>query len=76
VLRPLLPARSSLPRPDTGPLRRRCGFLLRLAPPGARFLSCKPPPTLTAKPAARTDGPRPAGRSHAPPFQPDGSSRP
>jgi Domain of Unknown Function (DUF1206) len=38
VLWPLLPARRPLPRPDTGPLRRRRGSLLRLTPPGTRFL--------------------------------------
>ena len=38
VLRLVLPARSPLPRPHTRPLRRRCGFLLRLATPGHQIL--------------------------------------
>jgi len=45
VLRPVLPARSPLPRPDTRPLRHR-GSVARLTTPGPRFLSCRRRETL------------------------------
>ena len=48
VLRPVLPARSPLPRPDTRPLRRRSGSLPRPTPLGTRFLLlCRHRETLT-----------------------------